>query len=126
MDYLDQDWFVNGAVGMETSLEPLDLLEKLKQVQADLGTREKTVRFGPRVIDLDILLYDDRIMKSQELTIPHERMHQRAFVMVPLCDIAMDRMHPVLKRTMHELLMDLNVNHQGVVPITITKGEKND
>lgn len=123
MDYLDQDWFVNGAVEIETELEPSPLLKHLKQVQADLGTKEKMVRFGPRVIDLDILLFDDRIFTSEDLTIPHERMHHRGFVLVPLCDIAADLRHPVFHKTIHELLQDIDSDNQGVVPFTITQGE---
>lgn len=117
MDYLDQDWFVNAAAEIQTRLAPQDLLAGLQAVQADLGTITKSVRFGPRVIDLDILLYDDLILHADSLVIPHERMHLRAFVLVPLCDIAHGVRHPVLIRTMAELLSDLP-DHQGVYPLS--------
>ncbi|GAB6097594.1 2-amino-4-hydroxy-6-hydroxymethyldihydropteridine diphosphokinase [Desulfatiferula olefinivorans] len=121
VDYLDQDWFVNAAAELGTPLEPLELLDGLKQIQNDLGTDRKAVRFGPRIIDLDILLFDDRVIRSDALTVPHERMHQRAFVLVPVCDIAPDRVHPVTGRTMARLLADLDADHQGVVPFTSTQ-----
>lgn len=126
VDYLDQDWFVNGAAEIETDLEPMDLLSGLKGIQIDLGTDKKTVRFGPRTIDLDILTFDDRIIRTDELTLPHERMHQRAFVLVPLCDIAADAVHPVFNQTMHALLMAMDADNQGIVPFTTTQGEHDD
>lgn len=118
VDYTDQDWFVNAAAGMETELAPNDLLAALKQVQGDLGTKEKAVRFGPRIIDLDILLYDDLVMREGDLVIPHERMHQRAFVLIPLCDIAGEKRHPLLGKTMYELLNTIDPEHQDVKPLT--------
>lgn len=127
VDYLDQDWFVNAAAELDTSLEPLVLLDGLKQIQNDLGTDRKSVRFGPRTIDLDILLFDDRVIRSEALTVPHERMHQRAFVLVPVCDIAPDRVHPVSGMTMARLLLGLHAAHQGVIPLTSTQeGACND
>lgn len=118
VDYTDQDWFVNAAAGMETKLAPHDLLAALKQVQGDLGTKEKAIRFGPRIIDLDILLYDDLVMREGDLVIPHERMHQRAFVLIPLCDIAGEKRHPLLGETMYELLNTIDPEHQDVKPLT--------
>jgi 2-amino-4-hydroxy-6-hydroxymethyldihydropteridine diphosphokinase len=117
VDYLDQDWFVNGAVELETGLEPRDLLKQLQAIQIDLGTAVKTVRFGPRAIDLDILLYDDRIITEKDLVVPHERMQDRAFVLIPLCDIAPDLVHPVFKMSMAALLAALDTAHQGVLPL---------
>ena len=117
MDYKEQDWFVNGAARIETFLGPMDLLKALKTLEKDLGTPEKIVRYGPRTIDLDILLYDDCIFRENELNIPHERMHERAFVLVPLCDIAPDKVHPVLKKTIKELLGNIDLKSQGVIPV---------
>lgn len=117
VDYTDQDWFVNAAACIETELDPEALLTLLKQIEKGLGRDTKTIRFGPRVIDLDILLYDDQLYESETLTIPHERMHERAFVLVPLCDIAADIIHPVKGKSMKELLGDLDDEGQDVIPI---------
>lgn len=125
MDFLDQDWFVNAAADIQTALEPLPLLAKLQAVQADLGTTCKSVRYGPRVIDLDILLFDDLVLNTADLVIPHERMQQRGFVLVPLCDIAPRVIHPVLNRTMADLLADLPDN-QGVYPLHPKQGVHHD
>ena len=118
VDYTDQDWFVNGAAALDTELSPRELLSALQEIQVDLGTRDKAVRFGPRIIDLDILLYDDLVLNEGDLVLPHERMHQRAFVLVPLCDIAGEVVHPLLGRTMTELLSAIDHEHQDVKPLT--------
>ena len=99
---LDQPRFYNLACRAQTTLAPLDLLHHLKELETRLG-REPTVRFGPRVIDLDILFYDDLVLDTPELTLPHPRLQERAFVLVPLADIAPDLVHPTLKLTMAEL-----------------------
>ena len=85
-----QEKFLNAAVEAHTSLLPADLLKAVKQVEAEMG-RVKTVANGPRPIDIDILLYDTITLQSQDLTIPHPRMHQRSFVMDPLKEIAPER-----------------------------------
>lgn len=86
----DQPWFLNAVVCCETELEPLVLLEALRTVERDFGRvrNEEDVRNGPRTLDLDILLYDDVRLQSQELTIPHPRLLQRRFVLQPLLEIA--------------------------------------
>ncbi len=117
VDYTDQDWFVNGVAELDTELKPRELLSALQELQGDLGTREKAVRFGPRIIDLDILLYDDLVLNEGDLVLPHERMHQRAFVLVPLCDIAGEVVHPLLGKTMTELLSAIDHEHQDVKPL---------
>ena len=83
---LDQDWFLNACAKVETELPPLPLLSALKDIESSLG-RTKTRRWGPRVIDIDILTYDTVAMAEDTLTIPHPRMTERAFVLVPLAEI---------------------------------------
>ena len=96
VDYLDQDWFVNAAVQIATPLEPLDLLAVLQAVQQQAGRTKSGIRFGPRVLDLDIIFYDRLVMKTPLLEIPHPRMHKRRFVLQPICDIDPDIVHPLL------------------------------
>ena len=113
--YADQPAFLNMALAGKTDLEPLALIAFLKKLETDLG-REKTFRNGPRLIDMDILFYDGLVFNQDDLVIPHPRLHERAFVLIPLNDIAPDRMHPVLKRTIRDLLKDVDtkgVNFHG-------------
>ncbi len=110
--YTSQDWFVNGVIKIETDLEPLDLLRVLKTIEFHLG-RTETFRWGPRTIDLDILIFDDREMRTEELQIPHPLLHERQFVLIPLAEIDRDLVHPVLKKTIGELLNNLKED-QGV------------
>ncbi len=103
-NFKDQDWFVNAAVKIKTDLEPLALLDVLKNLEIDLDKDGKPFRFGPRIIDLDIIYYDTIELTSSRLEIPHPRMHERCFVLVPLCDIGPKTYHPVLKTTSDDLL----------------------
>ena len=98
-----QPEFVNMAVETETELAPEPLLALLKKIERDMGRRD-TVRWGPRIIDLDILLYDDITLKTDALTIPHPLLHEREFVLRPLSEIAEEKVHPVLKKRIGELL----------------------
>jgi 2-amino-4-hydroxy-6-hydroxymethyldihydropteridine diphosphokinase len=98
--------YVNCAIGMETEIEPQVLLEEFKKIEIGLG-RKPGVRWGPRVVDLDILLYGNRIVDEHNLKIPHERMHERAFVLEPLCEISPDIKHPVSGISISELLEKL-------------------
>jgi 2-amino-4-hydroxy-6-hydroxymethyldihydropteridine diphosphokinase len=102
----NQPSFINMAIEAETGLTPARLLEVLKIIEDEVG-RVETFRWGPRVIDLDILFYDDLVMNTPELTIPHPRAHEREFVLRPLTEIAPDKIHPVLRKTIKELLADL-------------------
>ena len=103
----EQPGFINMTIEGETGLRPAELLEVLKKIEDEIG-RTETYRWGPRVIDLDVLLYDNLVMHTPELTIPHPRMHEREFVLRPLAEIAPDKIHPVLKKTMRELLSGLS------------------
>ena len=102
----DQPSFLNMGVEGETDLPPLELLKFLKTLETELG-RTPTFRYGPRLIDLDILFYDDLILQTPELTIPHPKLHERAFVLMPLVDLAPDFVHPVLQWTIADLLSSL-------------------
>ena len=117
---LDQPRFLNQVLEVETTLEPLDLLRFLKQLEADLG-RKPGIRYGPRLIDLDIILFGHRVVSLPELNIPHPRLAERAFVLVPLMDLAPDLRHPVLGKTIRELL--LAVDASGVNRYSIKRRE---
>ena len=103
-----QDDFLNGAIMIRTILSPIKLLDLLNNIEAEAG-RERVVHWGPRTLDLDILLYDDLMMSTDDLTIPHIDMHNRDFVLKPLAQIAPYELHPVYKKTIIELLEDLNI-----------------
>ena len=79
VDYLDQEWFINAAVLIETRLAPHDLLDRTQSVQDVLGRKSGGVRFGPRVLDLDIIFYADLVVQTPDLVVPHPRMHKRRF-----------------------------------------------
>lgn len=109
--YVDQPEFLNQVVEVDTLLQPLPLLHFLKQIEAEMG-REATFRNGPRLIDLDILFYGQAVMDGRILTVPHPRLHERAFVLMPLDEIAPDFVHPALQQTVHELLTA--VDQEGI------------
>jgi 2-amino-4-hydroxy-6-hydroxymethyldihydropteridine diphosphokinase len=112
LGFLEQDWFVNGAIKIETCLEPLELLRSLKEIELKLG-RKESLRWGPRAIDLDILFFDDETIRTGELILPHPRLEERQFVLVPLVEIDCYLIHPVLQKTVLQLLQSLKED-QGV------------
>lgn len=106
---VEQEDFLNGALSLETFLDPEELLEALHAIEA-AADRKREVRWGPRTLDLDILLYDDIILDLPELQIPHREMHLRSFVLDPLCQIAPWKRHPLLGATVEELAEKLQQN----------------
>lgn len=107
--YLEsQGWFVNAVARISTDLAPAALFERLKAIERAMGRMPSEERFGPRVLDLDILLYDDCVFQNGILRVPHPMLHERRFVLEPLCELAPEFEHPVLGTTMRGLLCDLN------------------
>jgi 2-amino-4-hydroxy-6-hydroxymethyldihydropteridine diphosphokinase len=100
--YKNQDWFLNCTIKAETELKPLELLRFLQSIEKKLG-RIRTIKNGPRTIDLDILFYNKKVINKRRLIIPHPRLHERAFVLDPLKEIAANFIHPVLKKPINEL-----------------------
>lgn len=101
--YLDQPWFLNQVCLGETALSPLQLLFRLKEFEREMGREPGGPRFGPRCIDLDLLFYGDWVFKSHLLTIPHPRMTERSFVLLPLVEMGSDWVHPELGLTLQEI-----------------------
>jgi len=108
--YLDQGMFLNGVLEAHTSATANDVLLFLQSVEAKLD-RVRTIKNGPRTIDLDVLLYGGETIKTQNLEIPHPRMHQRLFVLEPLNEIAPDVIHPVLNKSINEIYRHQQTRH---------------
>jgi 2-amino-4-hydroxy-6-hydroxymethyldihydropteridine diphosphokinase len=111
--YAEQEKFLNQVLRVQTYLSPEALIKHLKRLEGALG-RETTFPNGPRLIDIDILFYDDLVYESPTLVIPHPRLHERGFVLLPLMDIAPELVHPVKQQTIHQLLAHCDVS--GIVP----------
>jgi 2-amino-4-hydroxy-6-hydroxymethyldihydropteridine diphosphokinase len=106
--YLDQPRFLNAAALLETDLTPLDLLHSLLAIEHTMGRdRSTALSKGPRIIDLDLLLYNDLILQTPELTLPHPALHERRFILAPLAEIAPGLRHPTLNRTIADLVANL-------------------
>lgn len=100
---IDQPAFLNQVIQIETELSPMKVLERTLKIEKQLG-RERRLRWGARVIDIDILYYADLVLEDTELQLPHPRLHERRFTLVPLTEIAADFIHPVLRKTNRALL----------------------
>lgn len=108
-----QPWFLNCAVAVESELTPLEFLKRMLAIEQSMG-RERTEPKGPRTIDMDIIFFGDEVLDSKELSLPHPAMQHRRFVLAPLAEIAPEAVHPVLQRTVRELLNSLAANSGAV------------
>ena len=111
--YREQEKFLNQVLKVETYVEPEPLLKHLKRLEITLG-REASFKNGPRLIDIDILFYDDLVIESASVAIPHPRVHERGFVLMPLLDIAPDLIHPVKRKSIRELIAFCDIS--GIAP----------
>ena len=102
----DQPWFVNGVLQVETKLSAIALLHELHRIEAEFG-RIRSVRNEARILDLDLIDFDAKIEDSEAITIPHPRMHHRAFVLLPLSDIAPDWQHPIYNKSLSQLISEM-------------------
>lgn len=99
--------YLNAALEIVTALAPLELLQRCQAIEADFG-RQRNVRWGARTLDIDLLLYDDRIIDSDVLQLPHPRLAERGFVLQPLCDLAPETIHPQSRLALKELLQQIS------------------
>ena len=102
---IKQDWFINSAIKIDTQLTPRELLSALLSIESEMG-RIRKEKWGPRLIDLDLLFYDNLILNQKGITLPHPEIQKRKFVLIPLHEIAEDLIHPILKKTIKTLLKE--------------------
>ena len=107
--YENQSPFYNQVIKVKTYLEPERLLRHLKRLEVALG-RKPSFQNGPRSIDIDLLFYDDQIMNTPVITLPHPRLHERGFVLLPLMDIAPELIHPVMQKSVQEMIADCDLS----------------
>jgi 2-amino-4-hydroxy-6-hydroxymethyldihydropteridine diphosphokinase len=117
--YLEQPSFLNAVIALDTALAPADLMNGLLGIERDLG-RARSFPNAPRTLDLDLLMVDDVILDTPELTLPHPRLHERAFVLVPLAEIAPEFVHPGFGKSVPEILHTLP--DQGGVEVSAAAG----
>ena len=119
--YETQGEFLNGVAAIQTNLSPLSLLHTLKDIETAIG-RQHRIRWGPREIDLDILIYGDLCLQTEQLVVPHPEMHLRRFVLVPLAEIAPNLVHPIFQKTIQTLLErledDKSVTKLGLIGLS--------
>jgi 2-amino-4-hydroxy-6-hydroxymethyldihydropteridine diphosphokinase len=102
VEFTEQPWFLNCVVALETNRTPQELMAAILGIEEAMG-RQRVQKKGPRLIDIDILLFDQVVVESKEITIPHPAMHQRRFVLEPLAEIAPELLHPMFKKTVRQL-----------------------
>jgi 2-amino-4-hydroxy-6-hydroxymethyldihydropteridine diphosphokinase len=110
---IEQDTFLNQVIEIETNLKPSELIAILLKIEEQMG-RKREIKWGPRLIDIDILYFSDKIIEQNSLIVPHPYLHQRRFILMPLCEIAPDFEHPILKKTTKELLKNCDDKGQVV------------
>lgn len=108
------EWYVNSVISVMTDMPPLELMKNLLSVERGMGRKRNGSRWGPREIDLDILLYGEEVIEEDDLTVPHPLMHDRRFVMAPITAIDPDLIHPVLGKSMKDILMEIPEDEQIV------------
>jgi 2-amino-4-hydroxy-6-hydroxymethyldihydropteridine diphosphokinase len=109
-----QNWFINAVLCINTGLSSSEIIQMLLDVEKKIGRTRSEVRWESRVIDLDVLLIGNEIINDKNLIVPHPRMHTRRFVMAPMVDIAPDLIHPVLKKSMREILNEIPETDQAI------------
>ncbi len=112
----DHPWYRNAVACVRTDLAPGALLDVLQGIECEFGRERTAERNAPRVLDLDIIAHNDEIYESENLTLPHPRMHERAFVLCPLREVAPEWIHPVLKQSVDELIEKLSEGHVVIAP----------